>query len=112
GLLRDLAPKTSVVGMLINPISPNAAPETADVRSAAQAMGLQIRTFNASTANELNAAFEALNAERPDVLLVAADPFFVNRREEIVALVTRLGIPSMYTQRDYIAVGGLISYGP
>ena len=112
GLLRDLAPNASVIAMLINPISPNAAPEIADVRGAAQAMmGLQVKMFNASTPNELNAAFAAMNGERPDALLVGADPFFVNRREDIVALAAHLGVPAMYTQRAYVLAGGLISYG-
>jgi putative ABC transport system substrate-binding protein len=111
GLLRDLAPRSSVIAMLINPISPNAAPEIADVLAAAQTMGLQVKTFNASTPNELNAAFLAIEGQRPDALLVGADPFFVNQRKEIVTLAARLGVPAMYTQRDYVATGGLISYG-
>jgi putative ABC transport system substrate-binding protein len=112
GLLRDLAPKSSVIAMLINPISPNAAPEIEDVHAAAQAMGLQVKMFNASTPNELNAAFVAIDGEHPDALLVGSDPFLVNRREELVALATRLGIPAAYSQRDYVAAGGLMSYGP
>ena len=96
GLLRDLAPKSSVIAMLVNPISPNAAPEIADVRAAAQAMGLQVKMFNASTPNELNAAFAAIDGQRPDALFVGGDPFFVNRREELVALAARLGVPAAY----------------
>jgi putative ABC transport system substrate-binding protein len=111
GLLRDLAPRSSVIAMLVNPVSPNAAPEIADVRVAAQAMGLQVKVFNASTPNELYAAFAAIDGQRPDALLVGSDPFFVNRREEQVALAARLGIPAMYPQRDYVTAGGLISYG-
>ena len=111
GLLRDLAPKSSVIAMLVNPISPNAAPEIREVHAAAQAIGLQVKMFNASTPNELNAAFVAIAGQRPDALLVGSDPFFVNRREELVALAARLGIPAMYSQRDYVAAGGLISYG-
>jgi putative tryptophan/tyrosine transport system substrate-binding protein len=109
--LRDLAPKSSVIAMLINPISPNADPEIKDVNAAAQAMGLQVRMFNGSTPNELNAAFVAIDRERPDALLVGSDPFFVNRCEEIVALAARLGIPGAYSQREYVVAGGLISYG-
>ena len=111
GLSRDLAPKASVVAMLVNPISPNTAPEIADVRGAAQAMGLAIKMFNASTSNELKAAFAAMNGERPDALLVGADPFFVNRREDIIALRHDLGVPAMYPQREYVLAGGLMSYG-
>jgi hypothetical protein len=55
---------------------------------------------------ELNAAFVAIDGERPDALLVGSDPFLVNRREELVALAACLGIPTAYSQRDYVAAGG------
>ncbi len=111
GLLRDLAPRSSVIAMLVNPISPNAAPEIAEVLAAAKKMGLQVKVFNARTPNELDAAFVAIEGQRPDALLVSPDPFLVNRREQIVTLAVRLGVPAMYPQRDYVAAGGLISYG-
>jgi putative ABC transport system substrate-binding protein len=111
GVLRELTPKSSVVAMLVNPISPNATPEIGDMHAVAQAIGLQLKRFNASTPNELNSVFVAITEQRPDVLLVGSDPFFVNRREELVALAARLGIPAAYSQREYVAAGGLISYG-
>jgi putative ABC transport system substrate-binding protein len=74
-------------------------------------MVLQVKMFNASTPNQLNVAFVAIDGERPDALLVGSDPFFVNRREELVVLAARLGIPAAYSQREYVAAGGLISYG-
>jgi putative ABC transport system substrate-binding protein len=111
GLLRDLAPKTSVVAMLVNSESPNAAPEMADAQVAAKAVGLQLKMVNASTPNEIRAASVAIAEQHPDALLVGSDPFLVNRREELVALAAGLGIPAVYTQREYVAAGGLISYG-
>jgi len=78
--------------MLVNPISPNTAPEIGDMQAAAQTVGLQVKTFNASTPAELNAAFVAIAEQRPDALQVGSDPFFANRRQEIVALAARLGI--------------------
>ena len=111
GLLRDLAPKSYVIAMLVNPVSPNAAPEIEDAQAAAKTVGLQLKMFNARTPNELDAAFVAIANERPDALLVGSDPFFVNRREALVALATQLEIPAVYTQREYVAAGGLISYG-
>jgi putative ABC transport system substrate-binding protein len=111
GLLRDLAPRSSVIAMLVNPISPNAAPEIAVVLAAAKKIGLQVKVFNARTLNELDAAFVAIEEQRPGALLISPDPFLVNQRKQIVILVARLGVPAMYPQRDYVAAGGLISYG-
>jgi len=111
GLLRELAPKASIIAVLINPISPNAAPEIKDMHTTAQAIGVQLKIFNASTPDELNSAFVAISEQRPDALLVGSDPFFVNQRSELVELATRLRIPAAYSQREYVAAGGLISYG-
>jgi putative ABC transport system substrate-binding protein len=111
GLLRELISNSPVVAMLVNPSSPNSAPEVGEARKAAQAIGVQLKLFNASTPSELDPAFAAIARERPGALLVGADPFLVNRRTELVALATRLGIPAAYPQREYVDAGGLISYG-
>jgi putative ABC transport system substrate-binding protein len=110
-LLHELAPKAAVVAMLANPVSPDAAPEIRDVQATAQAIGLQLKMFNASTPSELNAAFAAIAAQRLDALLVGSDPFLLDRRQELVALAARLGIPAIYPFREFVASGGLISYG-
>jgi len=110
-LLRELAPKTSVVSMLVNPVSPDAAPELRDVQTAAQANGLQLKIFNASTPTDLAAAFASLAGERPDALLVGSDPFFVIRRHDIVAAAARLAVTTIYPFREFPEAGGLISYG-
>jgi putative tryptophan/tyrosine transport system substrate-binding protein len=111
GLLRELISNSAVVAMLVNPSSPNSAPEIGEAHKAAQAIGVQLKLFNASTPSELDAAFAAIARERPAALLVGADPFLVNRRTELVALATRLGVPAAYPQREYVDAGGLISYG-
>ena len=110
-LLRELAPKATVIAMLVNPISPDAAPEIRDVQATAQAIGLQLKMFNASTRSELNAAFAAIAEQRPDALLVGSDPYLLLRREELVALTARLRIPAVYPFREFAAAGGLVSYG-
>jgi putative tryptophan/tyrosine transport system substrate-binding protein len=110
-ILRELVPKSRVIAMLVNPLSPNAAPEVKDASAAAQAMGLQLKLFNASTLAELDAIHVAIAGLRPDALLVSSDPFFVNQRAVLVSLATRLGIPTIYPQREYVAAGGLVSYG-
>jgi putative ABC transport system substrate-binding protein len=83
-----------------------------DVEAAARAMGLQAQVFNASTSREINAAFAtSFVRERPNALFVAPDPFFVSRRVQLVHLASRHALPAVYTGRDYVVAGGLMSYG-
>jgi putative ABC transport system substrate-binding protein len=110
-LLRELAPKAAVGAMLVNPVEPDAAPEIRDVQMAAQTIGLELKMFNASKPDEIDAAFAAIAAQRPEALVVGTGAFFVNRRREIVALAARLGAPAIYPFREYASDGGLISYG-
>jgi putative ABC transport system substrate-binding protein len=110
-LVREFAPKAKTVAMLVNPLGPDAAPEIRDMQAAAQANGLEIRMLNASTPSELDVALATLADHRAGALLVGADPFFMVRRKEIVALVTRQGIPAVYPFREFPAAGGLMSYG-
>jgi putative ABC transport system substrate-binding protein len=110
-LLRELAPRSAVVAMLQNSSSPDAVPEIRDVQAAARAIGLELKLFDARTPNELDAAFAAIAVQRPDALLVGSDPFFVNRREELVVLAARIGVPAIYPFREFADSGGLISYG-
>ena len=110
-ILRELIPKSLVIAMLVNPISPNAAPEVRDASAAAQAMGLQLKLFNATTVAELDASYAGIAQQRPDALLISSDPFFVVHSAVLVALAARLGIPAVYPQREYVAAGGLLSYG-
>jgi putative ABC transport system substrate-binding protein len=81
------------------------------VQAAAQAMGLELRIFNATTSDEIDAAFAALAQQRPDVLLVGSDPFLLVRREQLIVSAARLGVPAIYPFREFAAAGGLISYG-
>jgi putative tryptophan/tyrosine transport system substrate-binding protein len=110
-ILRELAPKASVVAMLVNPESPDSPPEIRDVQAAASANGLQLRLLNASTPPELDAAFAALDAQRADALLIGADPFLYVQREKIVAQAARSGLVAVYPIREFVEAGGLISYG-
>jgi putative tryptophan/tyrosine transport system substrate-binding protein len=110
-LVRELTPKAAAVAMLVNPFSPDAPPEIRDVQAAAQAIGIELKIFHASTPGEIDAAFVAIAAQRPDALLVGSDPFFVLQRDRLVALAARLPVPSIYPFREFTASGGLISYG-
>jgi len=111
-MVRDLAPKASVVGLLINPVSPDSVYEIRSVQAGAQALGLKLVIFNASTPAEIEAAFDRIAELRPDALLVGTDPFFVSQgRDTIVARAGRAKIPTIYPFREYAAAGGLMSYG-
>jgi putative ABC transport system substrate-binding protein len=110
-LLREIVPKTSVIAMLINPVSPDAAPEIRDVQAAAQVNRIKLNIFNASSPSDLDAAFRSLADRRPDALLVGSDPFFTNQCREIATSATRLGITTIYPFREFAEAGGLISYG-
>ena len=111
-LLRTLVPRAVQVAVLVNPASPKMTETTLrDLESAGRAMGLQIRVINASTSGEIAAAFAAFERERPDALLVGLDPFFSSRRVQLVQLAARYAVPASYVARDYVEVGGLLSYG-
>ena len=112
GLLRELLPKAVRIGALVNPSNVDTAERAVkDVKAAAPAIGLQIQVLNASTSDEIDAAFATLVSERADALLVAADAFFNGRRVQIAISAARHLIPTIYSVRDYAEAGGLISYG-
>jgi putative ABC transport system substrate-binding protein len=111
-LLHDLVPKAVRIVVLVNPAVASIAEATIqDVQKAAPAMGLQIQILNATTIGEIDAAFANLARERPDALFVAPDSFFSSRRGQFATLTARDRIPAAYSQRDYVAAGGLMSYG-
>ena len=110
-LLHDLVPKAESFALLVNPRSPVAEPQTRDAETAAQALGLKLRVLRAVTENDFDQVFAGLVQERADALLVSADPFFYSRREHLIALAARHAIPTLYEIREYVEVGGLMSYG-
>jgi putative tryptophan/tyrosine transport system substrate-binding protein len=82
-----------------------------EVQEPARAMGLQVQEVNASTSGEIDTAFASLAREPPDALFVGGDAFFTSRRVQIANLAARDRIPAVYAHRDFIAAGGLMSYG-
>jgi putative tryptophan/tyrosine transport system substrate-binding protein len=112
GLLHELVPKAVRVAVLLNPANATSAETTLrDVQEAARAVGLQIHILNADTGGEVDAAFAALARERSDALFVSPSGFFTSRRAQLTDLAARNRIPAAYGQRDYVAAGGLMSYG-
>jgi len=111
GLLRELAPQATLVGVLLNPNVEDFQFRVADVQEAARAVGLHIHVLRATTDLEIDAAFAALSQIRAGALVVSSNAFFNTRREQIVALAARRAIPAIYDGREYAAAGGLVSYG-
>ena len=111
-LLHDLVPKAVRIAVLVNPGNAVIAQTTVrDVQEAARTIGLQIRVLNATTVGEINAAFATLARERDDALFVAPDGLFVSRRVQLATLTARERIPAIYSVREPVEAGGLMSYG-
>jgi putative tryptophan/tyrosine transport system substrate-binding protein len=110
-LLRELAPNAAVVAMLVNPQNPDGVPEIGDIEDAARGMGIGIKAFSANRSSDLYSAFSEIAELRPDALLVVSSPFFLVRREDIVALAARIKCPVIYPFREFADSGGLLSYG-
>jgi putative tryptophan/tyrosine transport system substrate-binding protein len=111
GLLRDLLPGAAAVGFLMNAGSPNVTFDLQDMHAAARTLKQQLIVVHASSEREINMAFLAALEQRADALIVQAEPFFFSRRDQIVTLAMRHALPAMYFGREFVAAGGLVSYG-
>jgi putative tryptophan/tyrosine transport system substrate-binding protein len=110
-LLHELVPAAALIAVLFNPTRSDAETQTKDVQAAARAIGKKILVLNASDERDFDTVSAILAQQRVGALLVAADPFFTVRREQIVALAARHDIPAIYELREFAMVGGLMSYG-
>jgi putative ABC transport system substrate-binding protein len=98
--------------VLVNPARAGTAENTLrDAQEAARVIGLQIQVLNASTSREIDEAFDSLARERPDALFVAGSGLFSSRYAQLATLAARGRIPAAYSAREYVAAGGLMSYG-
>jgi putative ABC transport system substrate-binding protein len=111
GLLHELVPNATIVALLINPDNPESARQPAELQEAARAIGLQLVVLTATTAGDIDTAFTAMVQNRVGALLVGSDPFMLHRREQIVALAAQHAIPTVYSSREMLGAGGLMSYG-
>jgi putative tryptophan/tyrosine transport system substrate-binding protein len=111
GLLHELVPGAVKVAVLVDPASPPTKTTLREVEIAARAVRLPIQVFNASTSDEIDAAFATLARERPDALFVGPGFLFTSRRVQLVHLATLHKVPATYSQRQFAEIGGLMSYG-
>jgi putative tryptophan/tyrosine transport system substrate-binding protein len=110
-LLSELVPTAAIIGFLVNPNNPNSEPAIADAQHAAQKLGKTVVVAKAAIESDLDTGFTNLVQNRVEALIVAPDPFFLARREQILALVGHYSLPTIYPFREFASLGGLITYG-
>jgi putative ABC transport system substrate-binding protein len=111
GVLRELRPGAARIAMLADPKWPLTEPFVSQVRAAASTMGQQIEVLYVSSDREIETAFTTLVQRGAGALQVGVGTFLGSQREQIVALAARHRIPAIYVLRDYVAAGGLMTYG-
>jgi putative ABC transport system substrate-binding protein len=111
-LLRQLVPKATTLAMLVNPNNPDTEAERRDVQASAQAIGQQLIVLDVSSDRDIETAFATFVQRGTGALLVGAGAFLFSNRERVVALAARYAVPASYSDRETVAAGGLMSYGP
>jgi putative tryptophan/tyrosine transport system substrate-binding protein len=110
-LLSELVPTATIIGLLVNPNNPSTEPAVPDAERAAQKLGKTLVVVKAAVEGDLTGAFASFAQKRVEALMVAPDPFFLARREQILALVGRYSLPAIYSFREFAMLGGLMAYG-
>src|SRR5262245_23590364 len=110
-LARELVPNVGVIALMTNPNSPDALEELRDLQNAAKAIGQQLLVVPTTSGHDFEAAFSSIVRQRAGVVLIGADPFLLQSSGRLIALAAQHRIPAIYNTREFVAGGGLISYG-
>jgi len=110
-LLRELVSELGSIGVLINPDNPNAATDPQDLRDAAETINMKLAFLEARTPDEITQAFAGFAAQKLKAVLVNTDPYYLGRRDHLAELAASHSLPAIYSLREHVAAGGLISYG-
>jgi len=111
-LLKEMTPAASHVAVLANPTNRSHAAYLGELKLAARSLGGQIQVLEAQSPDQLDRAFTAATKEHAEVLLVLTDSMFVGQRQRVVDLAARSRMPALYSQKEFVVDGGLVSYGP
>jgi putative ABC transport system substrate-binding protein len=111
GLLQDVVPRALIVGVLVNPHYQEAQTQLIELQEAARIISRTILPLYASNETDIDAAFATLEKQGVGALIVTADPFLLGPRDKIVRLAAAYAVPTIYFSRDFVEVGGLMSYG-
>jgi len=109
--LREIVPKVAVIGLLNNPAQAAAESQKRNAEVAARALGQQILTLGVSSERDFDMAFATLAQQRAGALLIAGSALFTGQRDRLVALAARYALPTIYPLREFVAAGGMMSYG-
>ena len=112
GLLNEIIPGSAPIGVLVDPKYPDAEMQLRELQEAAELLKRNINIVRASSESEIDTAFATVAQQGAGALLVAQDPFFTTRREQLAKLAVRYKLPGIYALRDFPVAGGLMSYGP
>ena len=111
-LLYELVPRAAIVALLVNPTNPDLAePATKDLQAAARTLGVQLHVLHASAERDFDAVFSSLVQQRVSALVIVNDALFSTRVEKLAVLAIRHAVPAVYQFREFVAAGGLMSYG-
>jgi putative tryptophan/tyrosine transport system substrate-binding protein len=110
-LLHELVPTASIVALLVNPAQRTVDSETRGMQAAARILGLQLHIMHASAERDFEAAFANLAQLRAGGLVIGGDAFLISRGEQLAALALRYAVPTIFQYREFVAAGGLMSYG-
>jgi putative tryptophan/tyrosine transport system substrate-binding protein len=111
GLLHELLPSAARFAILVNPNNRNVESLTRDSQATASVIGRQVEVVAASSTRDINAVFVNLRQKGADALLVSPDPLLDSRRVQLVTLAAHHRLPTMYSFRENVEIGGLMSYG-
>jgi putative ABC transport system substrate-binding protein len=110
-LLHQLAPQATTVAVLVNPKFPSSEVRVTAVRDAVSALGMPLTLYNVDSEAEIEAAFASIAERRIGLLIVTTDPFFFTQHQRLVQLAASHALPTIYFDREFVAAGGLMSYG-
>ena len=111
-LMHELVPTATTIALLVNPSNPLVAEtESRDAQTAARTLGLQLHVLHASTDRDFDTVFASLAQMRAVALVINTDVFFNSRSEQLAALALRHTVPAIFQYREFVASGGLMSYG-
>jgi putative ABC transport system substrate-binding protein len=110
-LIHELVPGANLIGVLLNPANPGIDSQTREIQAAAQILGVRLQIVHASVERDFDAAFAALLELRASALVIGNDALLINRSDQLAALALRHAMPAVYQFREFVAAGGLMSYG-